>query len=143
MIKVILLCSSDERALENVKFKSEPHVEKEYIYYRGDNDSLDTHRSISNYIMDRKKDDKDNSILVIKEKVDGKVSFMYGTSRIDRMTSLLYLADVSYVYDNRAGTWFIEKYRDDISLEYPTQEDMKRVMADNDFYRDLLNQLNK
>lgn len=147
MRKMILLCSNKEEYLKGFEFEINPE-NYEYIYFDKNEYTHNTSlKDMVALITTRLEDNDDERILVVKERLEHGFNLCSLMNRvkvdIGRTLGLLFLANVSYVQDKRTGTWSIEKYRDDISLEYPTQEDLKKVIDENEFYKSLLNQLNK
>lgn len=147
MRKMILLCSNKEEYLKGFEFDVNPE-NYEYIYFDNNVDTYDKSlKEITRSIISRLEDENDERLLVVKERLDHgfNLGALINRLKVDtgRTLGLLFLANVSYIQDKITGTWFIEKYKDDISLEYPTQEDLKKVIDENEFYRSLLNQLNK
>lgn len=147
MRKMILLCSDKEEYLKGFEFDVNPE-NYEYIYFDKNEYTYDKSlKEITRSIISRLEDENDERLLVVKERLDHgfNLGALINRHKVDtgRTLGLLFLANVSYIQDKRTGTWFIEKYKDDISLEYPTQEDFKKVIEENELYTSLLNQLNK
>lgn len=147
MRKMILLCSDKEEYLKWFKFDTNPE-NYEYIYFDKNEYTHSTSlKDMITPITTRLEDKDDTRILVVKERLEHGFDLcsLFNRVKVDtgRTLGLLFLANVSYIQDKRTGTWSIEKYKDDISLEYPSQEDLERVMGENEFYKSLLNQLNK